>query len=226
MTTPTENSFRAEDDTDRGDVRLALAAAAGDRQALEALVRKRQRWVYAIAVRMMLNPADAADVTQEALLRVITRIGQFEGRSSFRTWAYPIVMNCFLDAKRGRLEAIVTGFDGYGEELDKIPFEDLEGQPSAERTLLVEGAVDGARCGRMGWQRAYAAHRGVQRPRARGSQADGRRMGAMPLAVRSTWRRQCGQPDERRASSTSAPSPGSPAGTRAGAGSGGALGRV
>ena len=149
MTDPTENPFRAVDDTDRGDVRLALAAAAGDRAALETLVRKHQRWVYAVAVRMMVSTADAADVTQEALVRVITRIGQFEGRSSFRTWAYRIVMNCFLDAKRGRLEAIVTSFEGYGEELDKIPLEVLEDPPSAERTLLVEEAKLGCMLGML-----------------------------------------------------------------------------
>jgi RNA polymerase sigma factor (sigma-70 family) len=149
MTEPNENPFRAADDADRGDVRLALAAAAGDQAALESLVRKHQRWVYAIAVRMMLSPADAADVAQEALLRVITRIGQFEGRSSFRTWAYRIVMNCFLDAKRGRLEGVVTSFGSYGEQLDKIPFEDLEGLPSTERTLLVEEAKLGCMLGML-----------------------------------------------------------------------------
>ncbi len=149
MTEPTENPFRAADDADRGDVRLALAAAAGDRAALETLVRKHQRWVYAIAVRMMLSPADAADVAQEALLRVITRIGQFEGRSSFRTWAYRIAMNCFLDAKRGRLEGVVTSFHAYGEELDKIPLEDLDEPPSAERTLLVEEAKLGCMLGML-----------------------------------------------------------------------------
>lgn len=138
--TEDQNPFRAPNATDRDDTRLALAAAEGDRLALETLLRKHQRWVYAIAVRMMLSPVDAADVAQEALLRVVTRIGQFEGRSSFRTWAYRIVMNCFLDAKRGRLEGVVTGFVGYGEELDKIPFEELGGLPSAERTLLIEEA--------------------------------------------------------------------------------------
>jgi DNA-directed RNA polymerase specialized sigma24 family protein len=80
---------------------------------------------------------------------VITRIGQFEGRSSFRTWAYRIVMNCFLDAKRGRLEGVVTSFHGYGVELDKIPLEDLDGPPSAERTLLVEEAKLGCMLGML-----------------------------------------------------------------------------
>jgi RNA polymerase sigma factor (sigma-70 family) len=149
MNRTTENPFRSADDGDREDMRLALAAAAGDRAALESLIRKHQRWVYAIAVRMMLSPADAADVAQEALLRVITRIGQFEGRSSFRTWAYRIVTNCFLDAKRGRLEGVVTNLSRYGAELDKIPLEHLVAPPSAERTLLVEEAKLGCMLGML-----------------------------------------------------------------------------
>ncbi len=149
MTESTENPFLASDETDRGDVRLALAAAAGDRNALETLVREHQRWVYAIAVRMMLNPADAADVAQEALLRVVTRIAQFQGRSSFRTWAYRIVMNCFLDARRGRLEGVVTSFKSYGEALGQIPLEDLVDHPSPEDTLLVEEAKLGCMLGML-----------------------------------------------------------------------------
>ena len=146
---PIQNPFRASEDDDRGDVRLALSAAAGDGASLETLVRKHQRWVYALAIRMMLSPADAADVAQEALLRVVTRIGQFEGRSSFRTWAYRIVMNCFLDAKRGRLEGVVTSFGGYGEELAKLPLEELEGPSSPERSLLVEEAKLGCMLGML-----------------------------------------------------------------------------
>jgi RNA polymerase sigma factor (sigma-70 family) len=149
MNPPTENPFRAAEAADRDDAELALAAAAGDQASLERLLRKHQRWVYAVALRMMLNPSDAAEVTQEALLRVITRIGQFEGRSSFRTWAYRIVMNCFLDAKRGRLESVVTSFADYGEALDKIPFEALDEPPSPERTLLIEEAKLGCMLGML-----------------------------------------------------------------------------
>lgn len=149
MSVVSENPFRASDEADRGDVRLAIAAASGDRTALEALIRKHQRWVYAIAVRMMLNPTDAADVAQEALLRLVTRIGHFEGRSSFRTWAYRIVLNCFLDAKRGRLEGVIEGFAQYGDELDKIPSSDLDDDASVDRALLVEEAKLGCMLGML-----------------------------------------------------------------------------
>jgi len=144
-----ENPFRASEETDRGDVALALKAAGGDRAALEALLRRHQRWVYAIALRMTACPPDAADLAQEALLRVVTRIAQFEGRSSFRTWAYRIVMNCFVDAKRGRIEGMVTGFGQYGKDLDAIPLEELGSVPGVERRLLVEEAKVGCMLGML-----------------------------------------------------------------------------
>ena len=87
------------------------ASAPRSRELLE----RHQSWVYAIALRMVREPADAADLAQEALLRVVTRISQFAGRSSFRTWAYRIVVNCFLDAKRSRSEQFFAGFVRYGD---------------------------------------------------------------------------------------------------------------
>lgn len=144
-----DNPFRTSDEADRGDTDLAMEAARGSRAALEKLIRRHQRWVYAIALRMMLNPSDAADIAQEALLRVVTRIGQFEGRSSFRTWAYRVVMNCLLDARRGRLETVITGFAQYGDELDKVPLRDLDGFSGVERGLLVEEAKLGCLLGML-----------------------------------------------------------------------------
>lgn len=60
---------------------------AGDREVLDALVRGLQRWVYSLAVRMLWDPRDAEDATQEILIRVITRLSTFRGESSLGTWA-------------------------------------------------------------------------------------------------------------------------------------------
>src|SRR5262245_19937127 len=113
----------SRDDADGG---LARRAASGDRAALAELLERHQPRVYALALRMMREPADAADLAQEALLRVVTRIAQFAGRSSFRTWAYRIVVNCFLDAKRSRTERFFASFARYGDELDRLELADLE----------------------------------------------------------------------------------------------------
>lgn len=145
------NPFLVSESRDEEDAALAASAACGDRSALEALIRRHQAWIYNMAVRLVLNPQDAQEITQEALMRIITRIAQFEGRSSFRTWAYRIVTNCFLDAKRGQLESMFTGFDDYGRDLDSIPMEplDLKAGWEPERELIVEEAMLGCMLGML-----------------------------------------------------------------------------
>ena len=61
-------------------------AQSGERDALEELVRRHQAWIYNIAVRMLYHPQEAEDAVQEILIKALTRLSSFEGRSSFRTW--------------------------------------------------------------------------------------------------------------------------------------------
>lgn len=72
---------------------LALAAAAGDRAALEDLLAQIQPRVRRICGRMLLYPEDAEEATQDALLLVATKIGQFGGRSKFTTWLHAVASN-------------------------------------------------------------------------------------------------------------------------------------
>ncbi len=139
----TPNPFADDAPTDLEDRALVERARAGDRDALEGLVRHHQGWIYNIAIRMVFHPQDAEDATQEILLKALTRLSSFEGRSSFRTWLYRIVVNHVLNMKRGRAEQEVTGFHAYGDALDKTP--DAE-QPhprgvSADAKLLVAEAM-------------------------------------------------------------------------------------
>jgi hypothetical protein len=70
------------------DDELVGQAKSGDRPALEKLVLRHQAWIYNIAVRMVFDPHDAEEVTQEVLIKVITRLSTFQGESKFRTWLY------------------------------------------------------------------------------------------------------------------------------------------
>jgi len=112
--------------TDHEDQALVMRARSGDRQALEDLIERHQGWIYNIAVRMLYHPQDAEDATQEILVKVLTRLSSFEGRSSFRTWLYRVVFNHLLNVKRGREELKITTFSAYSDALDKTP--DLEPQ--------------------------------------------------------------------------------------------------
>jgi RNA polymerase sigma factor (sigma-70 family) len=137
----TINNPLADNSSHHEDQDLVLRARSGDRNALEDLVQRHQAWIYNIAIRMLYHPQDAEDATQEILIKVLTRLSSFEGRSSFRTWLYRIVVNHVLNMKRGRVEAqrATIDFASYGAALDAMP--DLEladpNGTSADTDLLV-----------------------------------------------------------------------------------------
>ena len=128
------NSFAEEQDQN-----LLMHARSGDRKALEDLLERHQGWIFNIALRMLYHPQDAEDATQEILVKILTRLSCFEGRSSFRTWLYRIAVNHLLNIRRSRVEDPAINFRMYGEELDKTPDLDLpdpEG-PFPDTNLLV-----------------------------------------------------------------------------------------
>jgi RNA polymerase sigma factor (sigma-70 family) len=118
-------------------------AQSGHRDALEALIQRHQTWIYNIAVRMLYHPQDAEDATQEVLIKALTRLSSFGGRSSFRTWLYRIVVNHVLNTKRGRLEPEAMTFTCYGHGLDNTP--DLDPPDSTSAPVDVRLLVDEAR---------------------------------------------------------------------------------
>jgi RNA polymerase sigma-70 factor (ECF subfamily) len=73
---------------------LVVAAKRSDTEAFEALVRATYGDVYGLAIRLVGNEHDAADVLQEAYLRAYRSLRKFRGDASFRTWMYRITANC------------------------------------------------------------------------------------------------------------------------------------
>jgi RNA polymerase sigma factor (sigma-70 family) len=63
-------------------------AQEGSKNALEKLFTASPGFIYNIALRLVRNPDDAADLSQEVLIKIITKLNQFKGKSSFRTWLY------------------------------------------------------------------------------------------------------------------------------------------
>lgn len=79
------NPFREITEDVSADAVLVEQAQHGDAAALEKLVLRHQAWIYNIAVRMVFDPHDAEEVTQEVLVKVITKLSTFKGESKFRT---------------------------------------------------------------------------------------------------------------------------------------------
>ena len=79
---------------------IARLAVDCDRDALDVLVRDLQGDIYGLALRMLWNREDAEDATQEILVRVVTRLSQFDFRSRLKTWVYRVAVNYILDVKK------------------------------------------------------------------------------------------------------------------------------
>lgn len=85
---------------DRNEKLLVSKAKAGDVAAFEQLIEAYQKKVYNLALRMTGNQEDAADLAQEAFIRVFRSISGFKEQSSFSTWIYRITTNVCLDEIR------------------------------------------------------------------------------------------------------------------------------
>ncbi|MDQ1510775.1 MAG: eukaryotic-like serine/threonine-protein kinase [Actinomycetota bacterium] len=116
---------------DEGDDALAAAAATGDRDALEALLRRHAGLVNAVCRRVLANPDDALDATQEALLSIARKIHTFDGRARFTTWCYRVATNAALDEARRRARRpspvdIVPEPRGSGQSIDDLVADQLD----------------------------------------------------------------------------------------------------
>jgi RNA polymerase sigma factor (sigma-70 family) len=115
---------------------LARRTIAGDRAALEALVRALQVDIFALALRMVWNREDAEDATQEILIRAITRLSGFDFRSHLKTWVYRVAVNYLLDAKKSAVERINLNFVRLSDDL--LEGLSADGPAESERSVLVE----------------------------------------------------------------------------------------
>ncbi len=106
------------------DSDLIEQAKHGSREALEKLVLRHQSWIYNIAVRMVFRPEDAEEVTQEVLIKAITRLSTFQGDSQFRTWLYRIAANHVLNMRRRGGEIESQTFSSFADAINNT--RDLE----------------------------------------------------------------------------------------------------
>src|SRR4051812_12041853 len=145
------NPFSEVAESGSVDADLVEQAKNGDRAALERLVLRHQAWIYNIAVRMVFQPQDAEEVTQEVLIKVITKLSTFKGESKFRTWLYRIAANHVLNMKRRSAETSVTTFADYGAAIRSTPDADLPDPKSVPVALpiLVEEAKNSCTMGML-----------------------------------------------------------------------------
>ena len=93
------------------DAALVARAQAGDPEAFDALVRKHQQQVYAVAVRMLGDSGEAEDAAQDAFVRAYQALGTFRRDAKLSTWLVAIVMNVCRNRRRwwARRKRVIAG---------------------------------------------------------------------------------------------------------------------
>ena len=112
-------------------------AKNGDADAFEYLYRTHCKRVYGLCLRMIKNPAEAEDLTQQAFLQVYRKIGTFRGESGFSTWLYRVTANIVLMHLRRKKPMAIPA-----EDLDRRSpnAESSQDHGSADTSML--GAIE------------------------------------------------------------------------------------
>lgn len=132
------NIFTKKYQADYSDNELIQKILSGDIIALTTLVEKHQPFIYNLAWKLTGNIADAEDLTQETLVKIITNLRTFKQQSSFTTWAYRIAKNQFLNDKNKSSNLLSSSFEELGNRLDNAPNIDLTQDEINEKKDLIK----------------------------------------------------------------------------------------
>ncbi|MGZ4497468.1 MAG: RNA polymerase sigma factor SigM [Nocardioides sp.] len=103
---------------ERSDAELLRAHVAGDTDAFGTLFTRHRDRLWAVALRTMGNPEDAADGLQDGMIAAYRRAGSFRGDAAVTTWLHRVVVNACLDRLRAarvrRADALPDDLEEYG----------------------------------------------------------------------------------------------------------------
>jgi RNA polymerase sigma-70 factor (ECF subfamily) len=97
------------------EAQIIASIIAGNTQLFHDLIRPYERSVYAMALSLLHNEADAEDVAQEAFLKAFRNLRNFRGESKFSTWLISITLNEARGRLRSRKNVKLESIDDPGE---------------------------------------------------------------------------------------------------------------
>ncbi|UCD50317.1 MAG: RNA polymerase sigma factor [Phycisphaerales bacterium] len=142
------NPFVKDTRSDKEDRDLIRESLKGNRGSLEHLIARHQAWIYNIAFRMVLVAEDAEDITQEILIKMITKLPTYDpARASFRTWLHRIVANHVVNMRKRGYEGAITRLDRYYSFVETIPDRQIASTP--ENDLVIQDVMIGCVLGAL-----------------------------------------------------------------------------
>lgn len=116
---------------------LISRAQNGDRGAFDDLVARYQVKAFAFAFRLTRNEEEAGDVVAEAFVRVYNALGTFKAHSSFSTWFYRILTNCFLDIYKKAHNRQTVSIESGGGDDGELERQIEDPGPTPERSTMI-----------------------------------------------------------------------------------------
>ena len=116
------------------DSALVQQCQAGDPAALQRLIIKYKDRLYNVILRICRNPDDAAELTQDAFVKILENLHRFQQRSSFYTWAFRIAVNLTLNFCRRQTQRQIGS-------LDAEPAGNSEQAKAALRSYLADSSA-------------------------------------------------------------------------------------
>ncbi len=117
----------------------------GDVNAYELLVKEYEKSVYNLALRMVGNSEDAADMSQEAFIKAYNSLTSFRGDSKFSVWLYRIVSNVCLDFIRSRKRKQTMSLSTEDDDGDSVEMDIADDTQSPERLMEKQLTRDAVR---------------------------------------------------------------------------------
>jgi RNA polymerase sigma-70 factor (ECF subfamily) len=126
----------------RSDHDLLRAHVDGDQDAFAVLFRRHRDRLWAVALRTMGNPDDAADGLQDGMIAAFRRAGSFRGDAAVTTWLHRVVVNACLDRIRAsrvrRADPLPDDLEEYGDRGSRITGDDHATMDPADASVAAE----------------------------------------------------------------------------------------
>jgi RNA polymerase sigma-70 factor (ECF subfamily) len=119
------------------DQALIAAAVGGDERAYERLLGKYQKSVYYLIFKMIRNPEDAEDLSQETFAKAFANLQNFDAKFAFSTWLFKIATNASIDfIRRRKMQTLSINAPSGGEDNPNPVLQLKDGNLIPDESLL------------------------------------------------------------------------------------------
>jgi RNA polymerase sigma-70 factor (ECF subfamily) len=123
----------SETETELSDEQLIERTLAGETDTFNLLVRRWERQIYGLALRMMGREEEARDVCQETFLAAYRNLSRFRGEAKFSSWVYRIALNACHSRLRRNGAVAEFSLDSTDDEGRRLEIADDSAEPVSDR---------------------------------------------------------------------------------------------